>query len=320
MQITVTEPNIKAFLDMTFSELVVLFFYYVVISRIWNKNQKVQFTKNQYILHFIIATYSLVNMIIIVEAVSRIEGETANFLLLLNVGFIVFADMYFLYFVQFIDKSNQTKEKLGLLEQQASMQYKYYVLQEKKYNESMKIMHDVNKHITIIEGLYKDKNTTDAICYTKEINEILKPLIPQRITDHPILNILLNDKMEYADKHNIEIQYEIGNVNLDFMNPIDITTIFGNLLDNAIEACEGIENEAKWIKIKISPYYKMIAIRIENPSKGHLKWKDKRPVSIKGTGHGIGLCNVEGVIKKYDGTMHLNDENGTFQCNIVINK
>ena len=51
-------------------------------------------------------------------------------------------------------------------------------------------------------------------------------------------------------------------MNLNFLAPIDITTIFGNLLDNAIEAAEKLEGE-KYISIKIGSYHKMIAASIE---------------------------------------------------------
>ncbi len=73
-------------------------------------------------------------------------------------------------------------------------------------------------------------------------------------------------------------------MNLNFLAPIDITTIFGNLLDNAIEAAEKLEGE-KYISIKIGSYHKMIAASIENNC-GEVKWKNGFPVSAKGKGGG----------------------------------
>ncbi len=311
--------NVRTFLNMTFSMLVLLFIYYALILRIWGKKEKVKFTRTQCILHTIIAIYSFINMIVIIEAVGRIKAEGESFILLINMGFIVFADMYFLYFIQFVEESNQLKVKFELLEQQATMQYHYYVQQEKKYRESISILHDVDKHIMAVERLYNGDNREAAINYTKEINRMLKPLIPQQLTNYPILNILLSDKIQNAEKASIDLHYEIDNVELNFMNPMDVTTIFGNLLDNAIEACEQVE-DFRWIKLKISPYYEMIAIRIENSSRDKTHWKNSRPVSQKGLNHGIGLSNVERVLKKYDGSMHLSSDNGIFQCNIIINR
>lgn len=196
-----------------------------------------------------------------------------------------------------MEESNQLKVKLELLEQQEIMQYQYYAQQEEKYRESISILHDVDKHIMAVEGLYNRDNRKAAIQYTKEISKILKPLIPHFLTSQPILNILLQDKIQNAEKMQIDLNYEIENVELNFMNPMDVTTIFGNLLDNAMEACGQVEG-LRWITLKISQYHEMIAIRIENTSVDRQRWKNKKPASKKGFHHGIGLSNVERMLKK----------------------
>lgn len=317
-QMPMVDTQIRAFLNITFSTLVLLFLYYGLILRVWGKKDKVGFTRTQCIVHIIIAIYSFINMIVVMVAIGKIKGEEASLILLINMGFIIFANMYFLYFIQFVEESNQLKRKFKLLEQQASMQYEYYVQQEKKYRESISILHDVDKHIMAIEKLYYEDNKEEAINYTKDISNILRPLIPRQIARHPILNILLNDKIQDAKKAHIDLQYEIDNVELDFMNPMDVTTIFGNLLDNAIEACRQVEG-SRWIKLRVKPYYEMIVIRMENTSIDKSRWENHKPVSQKGLNHGIGLSNVERVLGKYDGSMQLSCENNVFQCNIIVN-
>lgn len=313
------QADVMSFLSMTFSMLVLLLLYYVFILRLWGKKEKVRFTKTQSILHFIIAGYSFINMLVIVEVVGKVRGEMVNFLLLLNMGVIVFADLYFLYFIHFIEENNQLKTKLELYEQQASIQYEYYKIQEKQYDESVRVLHDVNKHIAAIEGLYRGENKEEAVNYTREINTILEPLIPQQLVKQPILNILLNDKINNARHQGIELQCDIENVNLDFLDPIDITTIFGNLLDNAIEACTKV-NDRKWIHLKISPHLEMVAIRIENATSDATEKDNYRPVSKKGKNHGIGLYNVDRSVKKYNGTIDLNCHNKIFQCNVILSQ
>ncbi len=318
MHVPPLELGVEAFLNMIFSMFVLLFMYYTFISPIWGRTEKVKFTKTQYVLHFIIAIYSFMNMVVIGVSFGQIRAERMSFILLINMGFIIFVDMYFLCFIQFLEDNYQLKVKLGLLEQQASMQYKYYLQQEKKHQESLSILHDVDKHIAVMEELYYRNDKEEAVDYIKEINTILKPLLPQQLTNNGILNILLNDKIQLTEKLHIDLQYEIGNVDLSFMNPMDITTIFGNLLDNAIEACEQV-NGSSWIKLKISPYYEMIAIKVENTSNNIDRWIEGRPVSQKGFNHGIGLSNVKRAVEKYDGSMNLSKENGIFQCNVLIN-
>jgi sensor histidine kinase regulating citrate/malate metabolism len=231
---------------------------------------------------------------------------------------IIFADLYLLYFTKFVQENGQLKLKLRLLEQQSHLQYEYYVSQEEKYNESVKILHDVNKHLTMIEQIYEIDRADDAKQYAKEIGKMLQPLVLQQYTNNPILNILLNEKKKYAVYHNIKFELKIESIDLQFMEPIEITTVFGNLLDNAIEACNALPDN-RYISLKLDTYNDFVAIHISNSSSGHTKWSGRKPVSQKGKDHGIGLINVENIIKKYNGNMILKEENNVFSCDIIFN-
>ena len=153
--------------------------------------------------------------------------------------------------------------------------------------------------------------------YAAEIRELLKPLIPVQYTENPILNILLTDKESVMREKGISVTIKVDNVNLNFLAPIDITTIFGNLLDNAIEAAEKLEG-GKYISIKIGSYHKMIAASIENNC-GEVKWKNGFPVSAKGKGGGIGLLNVQSSVKKYDGNLILKSDGNKFIAELFLN-
>ena len=106
-------------------------------------------------------------------------------------------------------------------------------------------------------------------------------------------------------------------VELSYIEPIDIITIFGNLLDNAIEATANAGGE-KYIFIKISAYHKMMVVHIEN-SCGKVKWKKRMPVSDKGKGRGIGLLNVKQSIDKYDGDLQLKQDGNRFVADLFLN-
>ena len=130
--------------------------------------------------------------------------------------------------------------------------------------------------------------------------------------------MLLNDKKRKACLHSIEFNLEIGAVDLSFMEPIEVTTVFGNLLDNAIEACDMVPNN-RFIDMKLDKYNEFIVINITNRTMPIEKWYLGKPVSRKGKNHGIGLLNVENIIKKYDGSMVLEEVNKKFSCKIIFN-
>lgn len=308
-------------INMTFSKLVIIAFYYLVISRIWKPRNQSKFTLTQYIVHIVMIVYSIVNLVVIIVIISGelVTSFTERLLLLINMFCIVFADFYFIYFTKFTEENGQLKLKLKLLEQQSDLQYEYYKDQEEKYNESVKILHDVNKHLDMIKEIYELDKANEAKKYTNEIKQILQPLILKEYTTNPILNIILNDKKRCATLHNIEFKMEIGNIDLSFMELAEISTVFGNLLDNAIEACDMVFGKLKFINMKLDTYNDFIVIHVSNTSNKIIKWDNGKPISNKGKNHGIGLLNVESVIKKYNGSILLEEENGVFSCNIIFN-
>lgn len=195
--------------------------------------------------------------------------------------------------------------------------YEEYMAQIEKYNQTVRILHDVDKHIRAIENLYGTEREHTAGEYAEAIRSTLAPLIPISYTENSILNILLTDKNAVMQEKGIHSDIKIDNVELSYIEPIDITTIFGNLLDNAIEAAANAGGE-KYIFIKISAYHKMTVVHIEN-SCGKVKWKKRMPVSDKGKGRGIGLLNVKQSIDKYDGDLQLKQDGNRFVADLFLN-
>ena len=300
-------------LEVTFSKVILIFLYYTFINRFVKKSD-VPYSKTRYIMYGMILLYSLINMSVIVE---NFKNGEENYLCAVNMGCIVLADLYLLYFVKMADEKNYYEKQLIALEQQAKVQYEYYLTQAKKYDQTVHILHDVNKHIKAIEGLYGAEQGNTAGEYAAEIRELLKPLILVQYTENPILNILLTDKESVMREKGISVTIKVDNVNLNFLAPIDITTIFGNLLDNAIEATEKLKGE-KYICIKIGSYHKMIVVSIENNC-NEVKWKNGFPVSNKGKNGGIGLLNVQSSIKKYDGDLTLKNDGNKFAAELFLN-
>lgn len=300
-------------LEVTFSALIIIFFYYMVISRLMKKSN-IPYARTQYVFYSIILGYSFINMLVIIEIFA--QGQI-NYLCTINMGCIVLADIYLLYFVKMADEKSYYENQVKVLEQQANIQYEYYLAQTKKYDKTVQILHDVKKHIKAIEDLYTTGQEQTAGEYINEIGDLLKPLIPIQYTGNPILNILLTDKEMLMKDKGISLDIKIDNVSLDFIEPIDVTTIFGNLLDNAIEAAEKVEGD-RYIYIKIGSRHQMIVIRIEN-SCNIVRWKNDMPISQKGKNGGIGLLNVKSSIEKYDGSLKLKQENQRFIAELFLN-
>lgn len=313
LHIDISTDVMQFCIETAFSKIILIFLYYMAINRLMKKTD-IPFTKQQYIFNAVIILYSFIDIIVIADNMAR---RPDNYLLVLNLGCIVLAALYLLYFIKVIYEKNYLEYEVKMLERQAEMQYEYYLRQEKEYSKTVQVLHDVNKHIKTIEQLYKNGYQEDLTRYTGEIGGKLQTLIPVQYTANPILDILLTDRTAIMSEKDIEFAINVDNVSLDFLDAIDITTIFGNLLDNAIEACERVTGKRKII-VEISMYHEMLSICVKNTFLS-VQWRNGLPVSEKGKNHGIGLFNVRHSVDKYDGNMKLREEATMFVVDIFLN-
>lgn len=313
MQITPESVEINKSIETAFSKIVLLFLYYVIFSRLWKPS--ILRTKTQYILYLIMFIYSVVNILII----AAISEKSNPLVLMVIVGCTIFSNMYLLYFIRFSDERNFYKRQVEMMQQQEKIQYENYEIQSEKYNQAVAILHDVEKHIKMIEDLCQEDLKKNAIDYAREIRVMLQPLVPSRYTDNPVLNCLLADKKKIADKNGIMLKIEVNEADVSFMRPIDITTLFGNLMDNAIMASKGCSSK-KYIGLFIREYNDMISVRVENSVSEPVPIKNGKIDNSAKERKGIGLLNIQRCIEDYIGSIIYKYSNNMLICDIILNR
>lgn len=301
-------------IEVIFSKIILLFLYYVLLRRFWNKEWKMD--KGEYLLYLFMFIYSMLNLTVIFIA----QGQMTNYIVLcVNWCSLLFANMYIFYYMQLSDEKKNLGFRLAMMEQQEQLQFEYYQMEKGKYEKSLSILHDVSKHIRSIETLYHAGKTEEALAYTREIDGILKPLLPIRYSDNPMFDILLTDKKHTGEKLGISFQCDLKNVELGFMDSIDVTTLFGNLLENAMEACGQCTGQRR-ILLKIKNRYDMLAIHVENTVKHEVCLIEGKPVHPGQHSTGIGTLNIIHCVEKYGGSIIYKNNPGSFICDIVLNK
>ena len=108
---------------------------------------------------------------------------------------------------------------------------------------------------------------------------------------------------------------------LPAMDSSEIYALFGNLLENAIEYENQIENlEKRFISLTVRRVNQFAKLHVENYFEGTLTEKDGLPVSTKASDglHGYGLKSVQRIVEKYSGTLSVTVEDGMFQVSILF--
>lgn len=301
-------------IEVGFSKLLIIFFCYGLIRRLQKKERRQR--EGLVLLFCMTALYGISNFVVIIVKVAH---QSSPFLPFTNFFCIIFASLYLLYFMWAEDEKKGMEFRIAMMKQQEELQFDYYEAQREKYRQSVAILHDVNRHIRSIEELYRLDKREEALEYTKQIGSILKPLVPKEYSDNPMLNIILADKQQSAESLGIQFAIQVECGKLDFLEPMDVTTLFGNLLDNALEACKKCSGE-RYIRVHIGNYNEMVSVRIVNSVQTEVKLKNGRPAGAEDSKGGIGSLNVERCVEKYGGSILYKNADGKFYSDVILNR
>lgn len=196
----------------------------------------------------------------------------------------------------------EAKNNAEYLESQA----KYYENIKKSNSEIRKLRHDYRNHLTVLSLLIDNGEDDRAKDYIKDLNGSLLAPFGNCNTGNDTSDAIVSDKISKAKDLGINLTIE-GKFSYQDMKPIDICTILGNILDNAIEAvCR--ENKAhtissKDIKLEFITTDNFFMINETNRTLNPIKYDGTDIISSKQNKelHGLGLNNIKDSAKKYNG-------------------
>ena len=140
-------------------------------------------------------------------------------------------------------------------------------------------------------------------------------------TGNEALDTLLTEKSVYCTNRSIRLSCMVSSENLRKIALIDLYTLLGNAIDNAIESVERIENpEQKVISLSILDRGNILYIQLENYFDGTLTMQGDLPQTRKKDtfSHGYGVKSIRNIVRRYGGTMGIRTEGQIFCLEIII--
>ena len=189
------------------------------------------------------------------------------------------------------------------------------------------IYHDMKNHLLVLENVMAD--TEPAASFTENVStDSVHPSIRhlrQQMesyenyyrTGNPYLDVIIRDKAKTAREKQIDFTAILHFADGSFLDPLDISTIFGNALDNAIEASEQLAVSRRVVSVKARRIHDMLVIAVENNA---LPDADASGKTTKEDTlfHGFGLSNIRAAVDKYDGQCTVKCKDGVFVLKIMI--
>lgn len=178
--------------------------------------------------------------------------------------------------------------------------------------------HDIKHQISVIR-MEQDAQKKEE--YLKELESGLEIFASLYQTGSKVLDIILTEKQRFCNQHNIQFVVVADGSKISFINDMDLASMLGNALDNAIESAEHVLScDKRIVKTNIFVQNNFLMIKVDNYFEGAVQIKDGSFVTTKKDkdNHGFGIRSIEYLAERYNGAVSVSTENNWFSIKILI--
>ncbi len=291
---------------------------YIIFSFIIKVNDKYILTKKEWVLFISMPLMTWIAVTLMTNA-AIISEEILSYMFYIAV-IMVFINIITYYFMLKIKHDSNTKLEYELLKMQheniKSTESNMKALFESVYS----LKHDLDKHLFAVKDMAERNDCKEIEKYISGIIEHSTESVQKVIfTDNDVFNAIINTKLAICKQKKITTTVSIDNEAVSYLQNECITVIFGNLLDNAIEAAEKTTQRVLSLVVTLKRQY--ISICVENSFNEEYSDITLETTKKNKTGHGFGTKNVRRVVDEYDGMyQHFLGDTGRFCCHILLPK
>jgi len=239
-------------------------------------------------------------------------AASLSFIFLLGANLLIF----FVYENLSAVYEDKQKQKLDAQEKE------YYFAQCQTMQESIEQMkafkHDVKSHLAMAKDYAANGKPEETAAYLNTLLEDISEIDTYSETGNIAFDSIINYKLRNAKTEQIELDLTLAIPPVLNVDMVDVVTILSNLLSNALEGVEKVENKA--IKLDIEFSKGCLFIKIENSFDGVVDYSEGQIVSRKEKkdSHGYGLQNIRQSAEKYNGQVKISHENGLFSVVVFL--
>lgn len=181
-------------------------------------------------------------IIIVVVFFTLKDGSDLSSSVILTCGILAAANIVVLYLIHTAEKTTKTDTELMLLNKQMDIQTQSILSLEKSYRAQRKVTHEFRHHLQTIHDLLTQGETDTAREYVMQLQETHSTRILCVNSHHPIIDAILNQKYQLATEQSIDVQIQVNDLSGLRIGTEALVVLLTNLLDNAIEACQRLQD------------------------------------------------------------------------------
>ena len=264
--------------------------------------------------------FPIASVFILLLLYSVIDGhELSRIFAVLCLGIVAAANIIVLLLIDTFKQSTQEHELLVAMSERERQQKESVAALSAAYEAQRKLTHDFREHLSVLSDLLQSNQIAQAVDYISQLQEKHTERILLVNTHNAAIDAILNQKGYKAQNSHIEMRFEVNDLSGIHIPSTDCTVVLGNLLDNAIEACQKLPENKRWIQVSIirnplpDSQIGSVYISVLNPSTA-VKIVNQNIATTKPDAslHGFGLHNVKTILEKYGAEYDMVYENGMF--------
>lgn len=177
--------------------------------------------------------------------------------------------------------------------------------------------HDYRNHINNMKIQLSEGNYDKLSDYLNELADDLDTVDSVIKTGNVMADAILNSKLNVAEKMNIKLNVKANVPDKLPMSDVELCSMLGNILDNAVEACGTLPEEERFMRVYIGKLKGQLYLSVQN-SAGKVRKSKNTYLSTKDGEHGYGLFRIDRIAKKYGGYVNRQNEEGVFATEIMV--
>lgn len=215
-------------------------------------------------------------------------------------------------------KEIQLRFERNTLQNIMNMQYQNYQLSKESIDIVNQKYHDLKHQIALLKS---QADSGKSIRYLEQMEQEIKIYETQNKTGCPILDAVLTNKAVLCQNLGVELKFIVDGQLLSFMEDMDISALFGNMLDNAIESVQKQpQPEKRLVWLYVTKEKQFLRIRTENYCEETLQFRNGMPITTKSNQHlhGYGMKSIRTIVEKYGGSVIASQKNNWFELKILM--
>lgn len=233
--------------------------------------------------------------------------------MLLGLTVCVVADAALFAAIRGMAQRSELKAKNDLLARQIDLQKEHYSAITAQYENIRRIRHDISSHLYTVEALLKEGQYTEAAAYSAEVSEACRYRSNLGSCENPIVDAFLFSRTGELKTQGYEIQIQVRVPARTGIPDADMVVAFGNLLDNAVEACQAAEKKQIFLSAHMEKGY--LHIEERNPAPAAPTSRKRRIPELE---RGIGFHILQELAGRYEGSFAASVEQNEFTASLIL--